>query len=232
MSETQTAPAGTPDNTAVQETPAQAAERNSIVGHRNLSSHENAALLARLEKNGTTLEQVNEITRKHGIEIAEDNRTDYERSHDERYPAGATPQEYNINLVPGLPVNALGDPKAIAELTQHANAFSHALEIPKEQAGELFRDILRASNKLAAMEPAEADAHNIRQAALLARALGGVEKLEAAAQMVGKFLERANNPALVAAMAPAFNDSLIFMRLLHHVQLLQQRAARAAKGGV
>ena len=222
---TEGTPAAAPEAT-VQETPAQVAERNSIVGHRNLSSHENAALLERLEKNGTPLEQVNAITRKYGTEITEDHRTDYERAYDAANPVAETPEGYNINVVPALPHSALSNDKAVAELAQHANAFSHALEIPKAQAGELFRDLLKASNDLAAMKPEQAAAWKEREANLLARALGGVDKLEAAMKTVSDLLARANNPELVLAMAPALNSSIIFMRFLHHAQLRNQRAAR------
>lgn len=228
MSEQTTAPvSGQPSPSPANAAPETVSSAfNNMVGHRNLNSHENAALLARLEKNGTTLEQVNEIAKAHGVEIREDERTDAERAWDALHPVPDSAEGYHLNLASAVPAAALGDQKTIAELESHAGQFAHALQMPQAAAGEFFRDVIRAGNELARMPDAEAAAYKQREAGILTRALGGPDKLEAAMQQVSELLAQAGNPELVKAMAPGLNSAHAFLSLLHHAQRLSQRASR------
>ncbi len=205
----------------------------NTVGTRSLADSEMQALYARLEANGTPIEEVNKIiAAQGGAELAEDDRDDAERRFDEKYQAGETADQYSIHLR-GLDAPA----KVAEEITGHAQAFAVALELPRSQANELMGQMVSTAienAKLAQSNP-DALARQIDSSrAVLAKALGGPAQLQAAIQTVQDMMNAAApNADFAAKIDAAFTDPQVFLSLYHHAQRITFRARRdIAKGRV
>jgi hypothetical protein len=145
----------------------------NTVGTRSLEGSERQALLDRLEKNGTPLEKVNEITTatklEEPIEIKPDARTDSERKFDAANPEPGDASGYHLNLA--SVVSADAPMAAVQELEQsvllvlvHVAAARRSLTAPGnatfdlaaehlERAIALLPTIFMAADKIGLMDP-------------------------------------------------------------------------------
>jgi hypothetical protein len=200
---------------------------HNTVGARSLEGSERQALLDRLEKNGTPLEEVNKITTgttlEEPIEIKPDARTPEQRKFDAANPVPNDPSAYHLNLASVVPANA--PMVAVQELEQHAGQFAIAVGLTQPAAADLMRDVMRYSNEQAGMSAEQRDAWQAREVVIMTRAMGGPEKLEAALVPVRELLAKAD-PGFIAHMAPALNSSAVAMQLIHHAQLLAWREGK------
>ena len=204
----------------------------NTVGTRSLADSEMQALYARLEANGTPIEEVNKIiAAQGGAQLAEDDRTPEEVKFDQRYEAGEA-GDYKIHL------RGIEAPEQVqAEITGHAQAFAAALELPKAEANELMGQMVSTAienAKLAQSNPDALAAQIERSRAVLAKALGGPAQLQAAIANVQTLLNEAGvNADFAAKIDAALTDPQVFLSLYHHAQRITFRARRdIAKGRV
>ena len=221
------------NDTAAGNQPSVASAFHNTVGTRSLADSEMQALYARLEANGTPIEEVNKIiAAQGGAELAEDDRDDAERRFDEKYQAGETADQYSIHL------RGIDAPEKVQdEIRSHAQAFAHALELPKAGANELMGQMVSTAietAKLAQSNPDALAAQIERSRAILIRALGGPAKLEAAIADLQTLLNEAGvNADFAAKIDAALTDPQVFLALHQHIERITFRARRdIAKGRV
>jgi hypothetical protein len=201
-------------------------EFNNTVGVRSLDGREMQALYDRLEKNGTPLEEVNAITKTQNVEVHKDTRTDIERKFDARDEANETPEGYLPSLNLSSILSAGAPFAAVAEIEQHAAAFAHALQLPKATAGETLRQMVGEAVRVNSLSPEAKAAHVARSQAVLSKALGGPQALDAAIKSVNDYVGKAGNSDFAKHVDMAFTDPQTFLTLYHAAQRQSFRASR------
>lgn len=207
--------------------PAVSTALENTVGTRGLSGNERQALLDRLERNGTKLEEVNAIAAKNGIlPFEEDPRTDAERALDARGAPNETADGYLPSLNLREAFDASAAPAAIAEVEHHAAAFAHSLGLPKNTAGETMRRLTREAVRVNGLSPEHKAAHVAKSQAILVRALGGPAQLQEAIKTVSAYVEKAGNSDFAKHVDAGLTDPQSFLTIYHAAQRQAFRASR------